>query len=94
MQTLGPQARCTHSERASYEAILMICLLVGAREAQLSAVTSLVGQVEGGLERWDGAQFLLNVSMCRLLTRIQYLFIIFFPFEVKKGTLLSLLFSH
>lgn len=77
MQTLGPQPRCTHSEGA-YEAVLVICLLLGAGEAQLSAVTSLVGQV-GGLQRWVGAHFLLNVSMRKLLTRIQGLFIIFFP---------------
>lgn len=93
MQTLGPQPRCSHSEGA-YEAVLVICLLLGAGEAQLSAVTSLVGQVEGGLQRRVGAHVLLNVSMCKLLTRIQDLFIIFFSFEVKEVLLLSLLFSQ
>lgn len=34
------------------------------------------------------------VFMCKLLTRIQDLFIIFFSFEVKEVLLLSLLFSQ
>lgn len=77
MQTLGPQPRCTHSEGASYEAVPAICLLAGAGEAQLSAVVGGASGRRAGEMGW--AHVFLSVSMCKLLTRIQYLFIIFFP---------------